>query len=88
MAEPVCRDAASMASILGISPHLLRRQAKAGKIPHVYVGDRLLFIEDQVLDHLRGQAAASVRPDPPVADVPRKRPRRIVQAVSRVDDAS
>ncbi len=81
--EPAFRNVNEMAQEMGISPNLLRRQAKAGRIPHVYVGGRLLFSSPQVLGYLERLAQESVRETVPAPQpIAVRRRRRIVQPVA------
>lgn len=79
-ASPVLCNADELARLTGLSATTIRRQAKAGRLPHLYIGDRLLFVTHQVVEFLTAEAAQAVRPPEPKADkAPRRRARRIVQ---------
>jgi excisionase family DNA binding protein len=49
------------AEALGVTPHFLRAEAKAERIPHIRCGNRYLFDIDQVEEFLRLKALENVR---------------------------
>jgi len=49
------------AKLLRVSPNMVYAQAQHGKLPHVRLGDRLLFPRAELLQWLAEQARASVR---------------------------
>lgn len=87
--EPAMCNVNEMAAEIGISPNLLRRQAKAGRIPHVFVGGRLLFSRTQVVAFLQRLAEESVREPSPTAAARSavRRRRRVVQSLPVGRDA-
>jgi excisionase family DNA binding protein len=46
---------------LGVSPHYLRVEAKAGRLPHLRVGNRFLFPIEQVEEFLKQKALENVK---------------------------
>lgn len=49
------------AKILGVTPNFLRTEAKAGKIPHLRIGNRYAFDTNQVEEFLRNKALLNVK---------------------------
>jgi len=58
--ESLATDPVSMAALLGVSPSTLARWAKAGLIPAVKIGGRVLFPVQDVRDWLTLQARAGM----------------------------
>jgi excisionase family DNA binding protein len=52
------------AEALGVTPHFLRTEAKAERIPHIRCGNRYLFDVDQVEEFLKQRAIANVKIEP------------------------
>jgi hypothetical protein len=49
---------------LGVTPHFLRTEARAGKIPCIYAGNRYVFDIQQVEDFLKQRAMNNVKSGP------------------------
>lgn len=49
---------------LGVTPHFLRTEAKAKRIPHIRCGNRYVFDIDQVEEFLRLKALENVQSKP------------------------
>lgn len=62
MAAPLAYSAAQAATLLGVSEWSVYRQAKAGRIPTMRVGRRLLFPRAALEQYVAEQAAASLEP--------------------------
>jgi excisionase family DNA binding protein len=52
------------AKLLRVSPNTVYAQAQQGKLPHIRLGDRLLFPRAELLQWIAEQARASVRTYP------------------------
>ena len=60
----------------------LKRHVRDGTVPHVKIGRRVLFPVAVLDQWLADQAMASLRPQTPPQDTPRRRTRRINQPTS------
>ena len=56
------------AETLGVTPHFLRTEAKAGRIPFLKSGNRYIFDVEQVEEFLHNKAMENMKPiDPKIS---------------------
>lgn len=58
---------------LQLSEHFLRSEARAGRMPHIKVGNRYVFDIEIVNEHLKTKAMRSMNKECDKGDIPRRR---------------
>ncbi len=68
-----------MADRHGVSVRTIDEETRAGKIPHLRLGARVVYPVDVVIEWERTQALSRLKPSPaPLPAAPRRRPRRVL----------